>query len=179
MAWLKEQNIQGREAYWANIFRFFCGEWAKRRRLFTLSWCSYFHRFVSERKLVNANLPVIDLWWQPWFMYWFYQLSLCALQQPTTAVANHVTRWFHHFTIVAHGEKDIWCMKYVLKSLLNFVFLIINISFGELLYKVNLKAFWTNIWVSLPSFCASSIRSVRLSKVARLYNWQEKCKWQM
>ena len=57
MAWLKEHNIQGREAYWANIFRFFRGEWAKRGRLFTLSWCSYCHRFkIGERKS-----PVNDL----------------------------------------------------------------------------------------------------------------------
>jgi len=84
-------------AYWANIFRFFRGEWAKRRRLFTLSWCSYFHRFkISERKS-----RVNDLWWQPWFTYWFCRLSLCALlSQPTTVAANHVKKIF-----------DIWNMS--------------------------------------------------------------------
>ena len=147
MGWLKEQNIQGQEAYWANIFRFFRGKWARRRRLFTLSCCSYFHRFkISERKS-----PVNDLWWQPWFTYWFYPLSLCALRQPTTVAANHVTRWFHHFTIVAHGAKDIWYMKYVSQSLLKFVLVIINISSGELLYTVSLKAFRTK-YLSVCAF---------------------------
>ena len=153
MALAKRAKIQDRETYWpANIFRFFRGEWAERCRLFTLTWCSYFHRFkTSERKS-----PVNDLWWQPWFTYWFYRLSLCALRQPTTAAPNHVTRWFHHFTTLAHGEKDIWSMKYMS---CNFVFVIMDISFGELLYKVNLKPLWTK-YLSVFAFLLCVLNKV-------------------